>query len=69
MTFSFFFMFGFTGRNGGSRDGHPSGLPRPYGGRHGGHDGASCDAYDAAAANDDNGTSGWTSDPKRRRFR
>ncbi|KAL6271298.1 hypothetical protein ACE6H2_028209 [Prunus campanulata] len=57
-----------TGRNGGSRDGHPSGLPRPYGGRHGGHDGASCDAY-AAAANDDNGTSGWTSDPKRRRFR
>lgn len=61
-------MFGFTGRNGGSRDGHPSGLPRPYGGRHGGHGGASCDAY-AAAANDDNGTSGWPSDPKRRRFR
>lgn len=30
-------MFGVTGRNeyrnGGSRDGHPSGLPRPYGGR------------------------------------
>lgn len=30
-------MFGFTGRNdyrnGGGRDGHPSGLPRPYGGR------------------------------------
>lgn len=38
-------MFGFTGRNGGSRDGHPSGLPRPYGG----HGGASCDAYAAAA--------------------